>query len=573
MGLDNTKNANLPPMDTGYNFAWQMGIALMVNILSLALPIMMLQIYDRIIPHQSYSTLIMLVLGVVIALTMDAGLRLMRAYLAGYVAAAHEHEAASEAVTRLMRSDLVAYAQSSTGTHLQNLNALSRLREFYSGQALMALVDLPFVVLFLALIAYLGGWLVLVPLVLLVTFVMAAVMSGNTLKNALERRAFDEDRKSSFIVSVLTGIHTVKALAMESFLLRKFIERQKDVTKDSYDVAMASGVSTILSAAFGQLSLILTATFGCLFVLNDSLSLGGLSACTLLAGRTIQPVQRVLGAWLRMQDLAISREQAEKLFTIPVHLRMRNVVFEAEGRVSLQNLSFGYNSALPPLLDDISLEIEPGEVVAINGDKGSGKSTLLQLIAGVLAPLQGCVFLNGINPAHYSMSDLEAHVGYLPQHGMIFKGTLLENITGFRDEPEIIAAAKDAAKLLGLDQVVHGLPRGYQTVLNDSPADPVPPGIKQRIALTRILARKPSIVLFDDADRALDKDGYNLLFGLMGGMRGKCTMIIVSHDQNLLSLTDRFYYLRDGHLVPQPPSHAQHLVFLTQPSRDRGTQA
>jgi ATP-binding cassette, subfamily C, bacterial LapB len=542
---------------------WQFAIACMINILSLSLPIMMLQVYDRIIPHQAYGTLTMLLIGVLTALTLDAVLRIGRAYLAGWKAASQEHSAGCAAIDRFAQVDLTVFEQHSTGTHLQNMNALSRLREFYSGQALMALVDLPFVVLFFCLIGYLGGYLLLVPLCLLAAFVMTAYYAGDQLKETLELRRQEDDKKSSFIVSILVAMHTVKSLAMESLMMRRFEQFQSSSTQTSYQVAMATGNTTILSAAFGQLSLILTASFGILFVLNGSLSVGGLSACTLLAGRTIQPIQRVLGAWLRLQDLSVSRKQAAALFQLPVQLRTPNPVPHVQGNVSLQNISFAYDADFPDVLNDISLDIQSGEVVAISGEKGGGKSTLLQLIAGTLTPTLGRVTLDEITPSHYGMADLVNVVGYLPQHGTIFRGTLMENIAGFDADHLRMAQAKDAAAILGLDEIVNILPRGYETQLTDSQSDPVPPGVKQRIALTRILMHQPSVLLFDDADRALDKEGYNMLFQLMGRLKGKTTLVMVSHDMNLLSFADRFYRLDNGILTLDTPNKAQSLSFLT----------
>jgi ATP-binding cassette subfamily C protein LapB len=550
------------------SLGWQMVIACMVNILSLALPIMMLQVYDRIIPHKAYGTLTLLITGVIAALVCDATLRVMRSWLAGWTAAKHEHAASCAAVDRFARSDLTHFEQSSTGTHLQNMNALSKLREFYSGQALMALVDLPFALLFLGLIAYLGGWLVVVPAALLVTFVTIAAFAGNSLKTALERRTQDDDRKASFIVSVLMGMHTVKSLAMESLMMRRFEKQQASVTNTSYAVATASGNTTLLSAAFGQLTLILTASAGVYLVIQGGLSVGGLSACTLLAGRTIQPVQRVLSAWLRLQDLAVSREQAAELFDLRVQSREtkldESATMVVDGKVSIQNVSFRYDDHAAETLHDISLEVAPGEAIAISGEKGSGKSTLMQLIAGILTPETGRITVDGLQPAMHGMSDMIHHIGYLPQQGTIFHATILENLVGFDADDITTARAKDAARLMGLDTIVNLLPRGYETMLTDSQSDPIPPGVKQRIALTRVLLHNPGIILFDDADRALDKEGYNKLFQLMGRFKGSCTLIMVSHDQNLLSFADRFYELKNGRLQLGGNNSTQNLSFLAQ---------
>lgn len=549
----------------------QLAIAFVLNILSLALPIMMLQVYDRIIPHQSYSTLAMLIIGLTVALSFDIGLRIARSYLTSWASASHEHIASCAALSIFSKSELSSFERRSSGEHLQNLSALGKLREFYSGQAWTALIDLPFAVIFLGLIAYLGGILVLVPIALLAVFMINAMMAGKALRSSLESRSHSDDNKASFVVSVLSGVHTVKALALESFLLRRFESLQTKISNDSYNVASASGKASILSAAFGQLSLILTVTAGFYLVLHGNLSVGGLSACTLLAGRAIQPVQRVLGTWLRLQDLSVARNHAENLFSVPTQIRKYIPLqsLKAQGRVVLEDICLGMNSNTEALLDHASLTVDPGDIIAISGDNNVSKSNLLQIIAGVLPPQLGTVRVDDINPAEHGLSEMSSLIGYLPQDGMIFRGTILENMSGFRNDDVSLEKAKEAGHELGIDKIIDLLPRGYQTMLFDTASDPIPPGVKQRVTLSRILMHKPSVLLFDQSDRALDKDGYNLLFRLIGRLKGQCTMILVTHDQNLMSFADHFYELSNGKLKSMSSSGTQNLAILSKFNREQ----
>ncbi|PZP55633.1 MAG: hypothetical protein DI586_06250 [Micavibrio aeruginosavorus] len=540
----------------------QLWIALTLNILSLALPIMMLQAYDRIIPHNSYGSLVALVFIVLIALAMDVTLRIIRSYLISWSSSSSEHAANCAAIELFCRANLDKFESISSGEQLQDLNAISKLREFYSGQAWASLIDLPFIVIFLGLIGYLGGSLVLIPICLLGLFFLNTLLTGNVLKRALERRTASDDQKASLVVSVLKGIHTVKSLSLESFLLRKFEINQAEVSRDSYLVASASGKASTVSAGFGQLSLIMTVTAGMFLVLEGSLTVGGLSACTLLAGRCIQPVQRVLATWLRLQDLTLAKEQASALFNIPVMRRAEKNHLIFQGRISLDNVT--YTSPMGNFsLQSISLQVEPGSIVAITGDDGAAKSALLQIIAGIISPESGSVFVDEIEPSSYSLSDMRSLIGYLPQDGAIFKGSILENMTGFRHDDNIVKDAIEAGAELGLDKVIDLLPHGYQTMLTDSAADPIPPGVKQRISLSRIITNKPSILLFDDADRALDKTGYNLLFRLIGRLKGQSTIILVTQDQNLLSFADFFLHLENGSLSVVNPSGTQNLAILS----------
>jgi ATP-binding cassette subfamily C protein LapB len=551
---------------------WQLLIALYLNVLSLAVPIMMLQVYDRIIPHQAMGTLGLLLFGVGVALLLDAALRLVRAYVTSFSAASQEHAANTAALDHLSRVDLAEFGRESAGTRMQQLAALGRLREFQGGQALSALIDLPFASVFLVMIWFLGGDLVYVPLGLLAAFVLVSRIAGRRLRNALEARAEADDRKFGFVISVLTGIHTAKALGAEAQLMRKFEREQADVTLSSHQVALASGFAGTLSAGFSQIVLILTGAYGALMVIDGTLSVGSLSACAMLAGRALQPVQRVLGTWLRYQDYGVSRQQAETLFRMPAQERAEARLGAPTGSILLQNVAFRPEDGGAPLFSELFLKVDQGEILAVRGEKGVGKSALLQMIAGVIMPASGTVSVNGVDPALHGLSVLHAHVGYLPQQGTIFRGTILENLTGFTKDEAAVEAAKVSCRQLGLDTVIDQLPKGYATLLADTPADPIPPGVKQRIAIARVLRRQPSILLFDDADRNLDKEGYNRLFGLMGRLKGRTTVVLVTADQNLTSFADRTYRLADGKLEPIAAERTETLSFANSRLRTTGAK-
>lgn len=565
--LDQIKPPHIPGIYAGKVYlpsaGHQMMAAFLLNILSLSLPIMMLQVYDRIIQHQSYGTLVMLIAGVTIALILDVALRIIRAYLMTWAAASHEHAANTAAIDIFSRSNISHFEQKSAGEHIQNMASFGKMREFYSGQTWTALIDLPFATIFLVLIAYLGGSLVLVPLIILTAFLFNALLVGEALRKSLLERSKSDDRKASLSVSILNGIHTVKSMSLEFFLLRNFERLQESVSRDSYRVAMTSGAASILGATFGQLSLILTASFGCYLVLKGELSVGGLSACTLLAGRCIQPVQRVLGTWLRLQDLSVSKHQAETVFSTPVLRRVTKIIPSPQGRVVIDDLCYGSPDETGFTLQNIYLSLKPGDIIAITGQDRSAKSALLQIIAGVLPPKSGSVFLDDLNAHEHGLGQLSDFLGYLPKNGTIFKGTILENMAGFRTDEASLRKAKAAGRELGLDKIIDLLPKGYQTILFDSAADPVAPGVKQRISLARVLMFKPKILLFDNADRALDKEGYNLLFKIIGKYRGHSTIILITEDQNLLSFADRFYDLNNGRLYPVAKSGTQNLAILS----------
>jgi ATP-binding cassette subfamily C protein LapB len=202
------------------------------------------------------------------------------------------------------------------------------------------------------------------------------------------------------------------------------------------------------------------------------------------------------------------------------------------------------------LLRGLSLELRPGEAVAVSGARGAGKSTLLKLIAGVLPPTDGEVLVDGAPAASIGSRERAAHVGYMPTDATLFRGTIRENITRFGLTPE--PNAREVTALLGLDRDVAKLASGFDTAIEGSALDTIPPGLRQRIALARALAPKPRILLFDNADKALDREGYALVFELLARLRDKTAMVIVSDDENIRSLADRRLVLTDGALSLLP---------------------
>ena len=519
--------------------------SLAINMLSLALPITTLQIYDRIISTGGLATLNVLTAAVCVAVVLESILKFTRSYVTAWAGARFEHKVSCAAMKHILNADIREVEKQSSGEYLTKMAAISKLREFYSGHALMTLIDLPFVVIFLGLIGYLAGGLVVVPIIMLVMFVGMTMASGRTVRHTLARRDVRDDEKYNFVLETLSGIHTVKSGAFEPFFTRHYESLQTACSKENYKVATRTGQNSNYSYLFTNLLTVSMVAYGALEAANGQLSMGALVACVLLSGRIMQPVQRAMGFWTRYQDFELSLNQVDSIFDLPIRKQVEgHSESYADNSVELKNIS--YNFGNNNVLDKVTLELKKGECVAVTSESSNGKTTLLKLIAGVYAPSRGEVLTNEAHPASYSSEELVKHIGYLPTQGIIYRGTILENLTRFGQTP--VEKAFEMSTMLGIDKEVAKLPNGYNTQLEGSIADNVPPGLKQRIAVARVLACRPKIILFDHADRALDKEGYNQFYRLFGRLKGKATMVIVSSDQNLLRLADRQYQLEDKKL-------------------------
>lgn len=537
--------------------------SLFLNVLALALPIALLQVYDRIIPNQSEGTLQLLVLGVGMALLFEAGLRLGRSYITGWIGARFEHMAGCGAMGRLLGTSVGAFERDGSGAHLERFNTLATVKDFYAGQAILTLLDLPFVVIFLFLIWFIAQELVLIPAGLLALFLLSALGVGRKLREALKKRMTADDRRFNFIIEVLSGIHTVKSMGMEAQMLRRYERLQEGCAEGDFHVAQVSASALSLASFFSQLTMAAVAAYGSTLVLDHRLTIGGLAACTMLAGRSLSPVQKALGIWTRFQTIRLARARLNEIFQLPLESQAGLPKLPAvAGRVTMDGVRFRFSEKTPEIIQGLSVDIAAGECVAIGGGNGSGKSTLLALMIGAQRPTGGRVLLDGHDLAEVDPQSVKVQVAYLPQAGTLFQGSILENITMFR--PELTERAYEAAGRLGLDDVVKKMAQGYDTRVGDGAFDALPRGIKQRIAVARALVHRPRVVLFDEANTGVDGVGDQYLKTCLEELKGQCTLVLVTHRPSLVKLADRVFDFKDGLLTerkqvtqaPPPPPQA-----------------
>ena len=525
-----------------------------INLLSLALPIVILQVYDRVLPNAALDSFSIMVIGLLGIVLVEAALRIGRSHIMSWIGARFEHATAVEAFDRVLTADIMQFEKDEPGSYLDRLQGLDSLRDYYSGQAALVLVDLPYVVLYVGLIWFIAGWLVVVPLVLLVVFTVFAIYVGTRLRDAMRRRSETDERRYNFIIEVLSGIHTIKSMAMEPVMLRRYERLQSQSAETVYDLSRISSISQGLGSSFGQVAMVAIVCIGAFAAVGGTLTIGGLAASTMLAGRALQPILRSMGLWTQFQAVRLARQRLDEVFELDGGLAAtpnRPAVSGSgiSGRITFEEVTFRYEEDGPPILDSLSLEVAPGEAVGLTGDNGCGKSTVLNLIMGILRPTDGRVLIDGTDIAEFDPVALRSAIGYMPQRGGVFRGTLLDNLTMFRDG-EAIERAIDLSRAIGLDDVITRLPRGLDTRLGEASVETLPEGVRQRIVIVRALVGLPPIILFDNASVALDQASDRRLATVFERYRGARTMVMVSHRPSLLRICDRTLRLTAGKLEP-----------------------
>ena len=368
----------------------------------------------------------MFVFGLSAILILYAVFTIGRSYVTGWSAARLQHILGVTMVERLLGAKFNAVESVAPGVLIQRMRAIDTIKSFYAGQAMLAAIDLPFVILFLTIMALIGGQLVMFPIAALILTVIAGVITGKTLRGALKERAIRDERRQNFVVEVLSKTTTIKALGLEQFLCRRYERLQGASAEMSFWVTFHSSIARSIGGLFPQITMAGVAAYGATMVMAGELTVGSLAACTFLAGRSAQPTLRAFGLWTQFQSIAIASQNISLLLEIEQEqtgAAPRTHVEDGalEGRIVASGLGFGYGEDPTGLFGDVDFTLEPGETIAISGANGTGKTTLMHLLSGLLVPTAGEVLIDGRAPRDYELAALRRQICHIPQTTTLFK--------------------------------------------------------------------------------------------------------------------------------------------------------
>lgn len=521
-----------------------MAASLAINVLALALPIAILQIYDRVIRHEAFSTLIVLTLGVLVAFSLEFVLRVARARILSAEGARYDHRESCRALARLLAADIESFKRSTPGAHAERFNAIQAVRNYYC-QAGALLADLPFAFLFVAAIGVIAGWMAIVPLLLLVGFVALGLRLARQLTVETGRRERSDVKRHNFLVECIAGIATIKSLGLEASMQRRYERLQEDSAEAFGAITRMTGQTQAVAGELAQAAAVVTVTVGAVAVASGGLTIGGLAATTILTGRFLQPVLKGLSLWARYPFIRLAEAKLRGLDELVPQLAGDRLLPDRPAPLSLEGVSFRYEGAARNAVDRVTLELPPDRYIAITGATSSGRSTLLKLLNGLLTPTEGSIRYAGVPLRLYEPQDLARQIALMPTSPTIYGGTLLENLTLFEGGP-VKRRALALCRLLGLEDYVAGLSRGLDTPLSGGADTPL--GIAQRISIVRVLAHDPRIVLFDTANAALDHEADRQLLSYFEHHKGKRAAVFVTERPSYLKLCDEVYEMADGRL-------------------------
>ncbi|MEM6189540.1 ABC transporter transmembrane domain-containing protein [Shewanella scandinavica] len=508
----------------------------LINVLSLALPFTMLQIYDRILPNEAYGTASVLAIGVGIAILLELLLRYIRSWLLALNASNYELQTTTQFVDRLMKADYHHVEQLGAGKILHGITSIATMREIYSGQAAVALMDFPFVIIFLALVAYIGGPLVFIPILVWGIAGVGVWQIGKKLAIATRELAISEDERTRLLILVLSGLTTAKALALESRITSAYkkINYQRLAQQNEVDWLSSKLQEWIQGAS--QATTLALVLIGCFEVLNGDLTTGGLAACSILAGRAVAPLSAIGSLKAKFVTAQSAMQDVNEIIASPPESLNGNKIYHQKlpsGSIQFDQVSAQQTGAK---LKHINLTIPAGSLVTVTSNPLTHASLLLSTVGGYHQVTEGAIKIDSIPLTEHDPLEYRQSISYVSPWATLFAGSILDNLTLFRHERE--AYAMVLADKLGLSATIAQLPAGYQTLVGNNDSQMLNKGAIKLIAIVRALAQSPSILLLDEPMVSLDADSQQRLLALLLELKNHITLIVASYFTEIAAISD-----------------------------------
>ncbi|MEM1074935.1 MAG: ABC transporter transmembrane domain-containing protein [Pseudomonadota bacterium] len=518
--------------------------SLLSNLLALAMPLVILQVFDRVIPFEAYATLTVLFIGLCTVALIDFFLKWARLILLGHEGQRYELELGSNFLRRSLEANPSAYDRFSTGAHLEKLNALSHLRDHFCGPARLYAVDTPFTAIFIIMIALIGGWLVLVPLTAISMLYAFKVLLKKTQGPVFEARKTLDGRRYSFLIECLSQIMTVKSDTMEPQLRRRYEALQNQSVNISQKLLQFTGYSQAFGAVFSQGTVAAMALAGSYLVIAGKIGVAELAACMLLNGRTVQPLLKMLGHWAQTESIQVARQKVEEIASLEQRARVAPPDQIVAGSLTFDRVTARHEENDRTVLSHVSFEVQAGRAVLLEAENAICLETMMRLILHEQKPKAGQIFFSGLDMERMQASRGHGGIVYVSQEPAIFSGSILENITCFGQVADVSNALSTALEI-GLEDAVHRMPMGYETILGGVEERHIGLSLLQQIALTRALALKPRLLLMNDPTSALDRNEHILVANCLAKLKGQATIVMATPSRFIRPLADQSFTIAD----------------------------
>jgi subfamily B ATP-binding cassette protein HlyB/CyaB len=549
--------------DVGFSISWFMPlikrhkrpiiemlvISFFVNLMALGYPLSFQLVVDKVLEHKSFSTLIVVVAALVMLAVFSAILSYMRQYLLQHTANRIDVELGAKLYSHLLHLPVSYFETRAAGVIVTRVRELRAIRAFLTGQAILSFIDLLFIFVYFAVLFIYSPKLTCVVLATLPLYGAIGFFIRPMLRRLLKAKFRAFARGQQLMVESIVGIQTLKALAIEPLFERRWEERVAAYARTSFEATLLGVKTTTVTGLVSKLTSATIIFLGVLDVISGNMTVGGLIAFNMISRLVSKPIMRISQLYQSFQEVQVSIEHVADIFDAEVE-RIDQATLprpNLTGDISFRNITFRYRPDLPPVIKNVSLDIEPGEVIGIVGSSGAGKSTLTKLLQRFHTPSSGEILVDGIDISQADPAWLRRQLGVVLQDNFLFNQTVHENIAIARPEMPRAQVIR-VATLAGADEFISQLPQGYDTLLEERGAN-LSGGQRQRLAIARALATNPRILIFDEATSALDYESERIIQDNMNRIVQDRTVIIISHRLAAVRHCDRIVGMAKGEIA------------------------
>lgn len=530
--------------------------AFCLNLLNLALPIFVMNVYDRVIPNLAFVTLWTLAIGVVVALLLDLALRTLRSGVLEALARRVDIRVASRLFDQVMNARLMSRPGGAAGM-VNSIRDFETVRDFFGSASFVAMIDLLFIGLFVAVLFLVVGPLAYVPLIAIPVVLLLALIAQSPIARSAKKAQQLATKRHVVLVESLLGIEAVKSLNAEPVMQREWESAVAAASRISGQTRFWSSLATSGTQFVQQGVSVAIIVWGVFLVANNEITVGALIAANILAGRVLAPLAAIAQTIFRANYAYRSMQALGELMKLPREREdaVQNDLKVSDGAIAFRDVTYRYPGAEHPALLNASFAIEPGETVALLGRVGSGKTTTGKLLNGLLVPDSGNILIESHGIAQFDPAELRDGIGYLTQDSDLFTGTLRENVRIGRpwaSDEDI----KQALYLAGMDDFARANPEGLNLFIGEK-GSRLSGGQKQGVCLARLLLRQPKVLFLDEPTNSMDQQmEAAVIERLQSFGESKTTLILCTHRMSLANIADRFIVLDKGSVVLDGPKQA-----------------
>ena len=537
-------------------YADAIAASLVINLIALAAPLFVMNVYDRVVPNQATATLWVLAIGICGAYLFDLLLKSMRSLCLDLAGKKTDLIISATLFERIVGMSM-KMRPARVGSYASNIHEFQGMRDFLTSLTLASLIDLPFTLIILGVIALLGGHLVWIPIVAFPLALGIGHFLQKPLTATLERTmALSAERQSS-LIETLAGLDAVKVNNAESERQYQWEQTIGTLSRLELRVKVLSGLAMNITLLIQQVAGVAMIIFGVYQIIDGTLSMGGLVACYMLSGRALGPLAQLSGLLTRYQQAKVTMVSVDQMMELPQERNFEERPLSRktlQGAMTFREVDFTYPNQQTLALRGINLNVRPGEKIGIIGRSGSGKSSLAKLLVGLYQPDSGSLLVDGVDIRQIDVSELRHNIGYVAQDIQLLAGTLRDNlVSGARyvDDEMVL----QAAELAGVHEFARLHPQGYELQVGERGQN-LSGGQRQNVALARALLLNPPILLLDEPTSAMDNTGEERLKQRLQSVIENKTVILVTHRASLLSLVDRLLVIDRGQILADGPKAA-----------------